>query len=85
MLAKFMRQEGTQLSLLFKFKTRLFSVDNIGERPSYNHLVFPFGTVSSVGLALWQSLTPPHKVADIGSRAQPVKNSPYMAKHLGHP
>jgi hypothetical protein len=46
MFSKFMRPEGPQLSLLFKFKTRLFSGDDIGEGPSYYHLVFPLNTVS---------------------------------------
>jgi hypothetical protein len=47
MLTKFMRHEAPQLSLPFKFKTSLFSGDNIGERPSYSHLVSPIGTVLS--------------------------------------
>jgi hypothetical protein len=48
MLTKFMRQEGPKMSLTFKYKTILYSGDNIGERPSYNHLVFPIGTVFPV-------------------------------------
>jgi hypothetical protein len=63
MLTKFMRKEGPQLSLRFKFRTRLFSVDNIGERPSYNYLIFPIGTVfssdyKSIGSPLIYTLIP---------------------------
>jgi hypothetical protein len=48
MLTKFMRQEGPQLSLPFGFKTSLFFSDNINERSSYNHLIFPIDTSFSV-------------------------------------
>jgi hypothetical protein len=52
MFGKFMRPEGPHLSLLFKFKTRLFSGDDMGEGPSYNHLVFPLSKVSSCDYTL---------------------------------
>jgi hypothetical protein len=42
-----MRQEGPQIYLSFKFKTSLFFADNIGERPSYSHLIFSTGIALS--------------------------------------
>jgi hypothetical protein len=47
MLTKFMKQEGPQVSLPVKFRTSFFSGDSIREKSSYNHLVFPIGSVFS--------------------------------------
>jgi hypothetical protein len=44
MLGIFMRQDCPQLSSGFQTR-RLFSNDNIGEKPSYNPLEFSVGTV----------------------------------------
>lgn len=63
MLTKFTRQEGPEIFLPFKFKTSLFSGDNIGESSSYSHLVLPIGTVlssdyTSVRIALTCTIVP---------------------------
>jgi hypothetical protein len=47
MLTKLTRKEGPEIFLPSKFKTSLFSGDNIGESSSYGHLVLPIGTVLS--------------------------------------
>jgi hypothetical protein len=62
MLTKFMRQEGPQLSLPL-VKTSSFLGDNTSERPSYNHLIFPVGTVFSydyisIGISLTCTFIP---------------------------
>jgi hypothetical protein len=71
MLTKYMRQEGPQIFLPFKLKTSLFSGDNIGVRSSYNHLVFPNGTVlssdyTSVTISLIYTLVPGARGSVVG-------------------
>jgi hypothetical protein len=49
MFIQCVKQEGTYMSLLPKFKKIIIfdGVDNIGKLPSYNHLMFPLGRVFS--------------------------------------